>query len=205
MKLEFPLLGLLAARRMSGYDIRRWVDVEGKFVGLDRHPSQIYRELNRMEADGLVTHEIDARDNAPDAKVYQLTDDGFSRLTKWIRAAYVPPARFQDPAFLLRLRMTVMLDPALARLLVEEEHAARLRQVAENRGRERALDHLVDGPARPEINTKDLALVADFMNEYGEDAIDAWINWLERLMGRLDGIIADQSETVTTHTDHGKA
>ncbi|MDN3311601.1 PadR family transcriptional regulator [Microbacterium oryzae] len=202
MKLESPLLGLLAARRMTGYDIRKWTTVEGKFLGLDRHPSQIYRELNRMEADGLVEHEVDARDGAPDAKLYQLTPAGFERLLSWVRSAYVPPARFQNPEFVMRLRITAMIDPPRARLLVEEEHAARVLQVAENRGRSRAFDHLEAEQANPQVDTRALALVTDAMNEYGQQSIDSWIAWLKKMMLDLDELLA---ASVDTTKDGGAA
>ncbi|GAA1484927.1 PadR family transcriptional regulator [Brachybacterium fresconis] len=192
MKLEFPLLGLLAARSMTGYDIARWTRVEGKFAGLDRHPSQIYRLLGRMEADGWVTHVVDPRDSAPDGKVYSITDAGFDRLLRWVRSVYTPPRRFQDPEFTARLRIAAMLDLERACELVDEELDARRAVVRENRGRPRAEDHLPK-PARAEVDVVLLALFGDELNAYGESEIDRWIAWLEHLRIQLRGRLSARS------------
>lgn len=189
MKLEFPLLALLAGHHMSGYDIKKWTEVEGKFVGLDRHPSQIYRELGRMEVEGWIEHKTDPRDNAPDAKVYRLTSTGMTRLRRWMESAYVPPRQFHDPEFIFRLRTAAMLDLPRARALVEQELEARRAQVRANRGRPRPNDH-VRQAAHPEVDTESLALVGDEANQHGEIAIDNWIAWLGSLLVRLDERLA---------------
>ncbi|PWH07399.1 PadR family transcriptional regulator [Brachybacterium endophyticum] len=180
MKLEFPLLGLLAARSMTGYDIARWTRVEGKFSGLDRHPSQIYRLLGRMETEGWIEHVVDPRESAPDGKVYSITDAGFERLRRWVRSLYAPPRRFQDPEFSARLRVAAMLDLPRALELVEQELTERRRTVRKNRGRDRAEDHLRTA-ARPEIDVETLGVVSDELNRFGETSIDQWISWLENL------------------------
>ncbi|EWS79792.1 PadR family transcriptional regulator [Brachybacterium phenoliresistens] len=197
MKLEFPLLGLLAARSMTGYDIARWTRVEGKFSGLDRHPSQIYRLLSRMETEGWVSHVVDPRSTAPDAKVYSVTDAGFARLLRWVHSVYSPPRRFQDPEFIGRLRIAAMVDLPRALQLLEEELEARRRQVAENRGRDRGEDHLSEA-ARPEIDVHALALFADELNAYGEAAIDQWISWLERMHDVITQQLAQRAEQGAT-------
>lgn len=190
MKLEFPLLGLLAARSMTGYDIARWTRVEGKFSGLDRHPSQIYRLLSRMETEGWVSHVVDPRSTAPDAKVYSVTDAGFERLLRWVHSVYSPPRRFQDPEFITRLRIAAMVDLPRALQLLEEELEARHRLVAENRGRDRSEDHISEA-SRPEVDVHALALFADELNAYGESAIDQWIAWLERMHGVITQKLAE--------------
>ncbi|MEZ0166963.1 PadR family transcriptional regulator [Kineococcus sp. LSe6-4] len=185
MKLEIPLLILLAARRMSGYDIKQWVEVEGKFIGLDRHSSQIYRELNKMQVEGWLVHDVDPREGTPDAKVYRLTPDGMARLRRWSSSAYVPSRRFQDPEFTFRLRCAAMLDRSRVGALVQEELHAREQQRWLNRGRPRPQDHLTTAGAHPEIDVEALALVADEANRAGEQALDAWIDWLQHLLRTL--------------------
>lgn len=191
MKLELPLLGLLAAQPMTGYDLQRWIRVEGKFTGLDRHPSQIYRELSRMETEGWLTHVVDPRENAPDAKIYSVTAAGVDRILRWVRSAYVPPRRFQEPEFFFRLRVAAMFDLARAEELVQEELDARRRQVDENRGRARVEDH--PAAAQPGVDARALALVADETNRYGEAAIDQWIEWLNGLLGRVRSLCGENS------------
>lgn len=183
MKLEFPLLGLLAARTMSGYDIKRWCEVEGKFVGLDRHASQIYRELNRMQVDGWVQWHTDPRDGAPDAKIYNVTEAGMQRLRRWVRSAYVPPRRFQDPEFTFRLRVGMMLREPGVPDLVRQELAARREQVRLNRNR--PYDTETDDD-RPEIDAEALDFISHELRHQGERQIDDWIAWLEKLLSTLE-------------------
>jgi DNA-binding PadR family transcriptional regulator len=184
VKLEFPLLGLLAARTMSGYDIKRWCEVEGKFVGLDRHASQIYRELNRMQVEGWVHWQTDPRDGAPDAKIYDVTEAGMERLRRWVRSAYVPPRRFQDPEFMFRIRVGLMLrEPGMPEL-VRQELAARREQVRLNR--DRPYDTETDDD-HPDIDAQALDFIAHELRHQGEAQIDGWIAWLERLLTTLEG------------------
>ncbi|WP_280409223.1 PadR family transcriptional regulator [Nocardia brasiliensis] len=194
MKLEFPLLGLVAARAMSGYDIKRWCEVEGKFVGLDRHGSQIYRELNRMQVEGSVEWRTDPRDGGPDAKIYTVTDAGMQRLLRWVRSAYVPPRRFQDPEFAFRLRVGMMLREPGMLDLVREELAARREQVRLNRNR--PYDTETDDD-RAEIDAEALDFIAHQIRHQGERQIDEWIAWLEQLQevmqARADAAATERS------------
>ena len=183
VKLEFPLLGLLAARTMSGYDIKRWCEVEGKFVGLDRHASQIYRELNRMQVEGSVHWQTDPRDGAPDAKIYSVTEAGMDRLRRWVRSAYVPPRRFQDPEFTFRLRVGMMLREPGTVELVRLELRTRREQVRANRGRPYDTDTDDD---RPEIDAQALDFISRQLRRVGERQIDVWIAWLEELLATLE-------------------
>jgi len=198
MKLEFPLLSLLAAHPMTGYDVQRWTRVEGKFVGLDRHPSQIYRELARMETEGWISHVVDPREGAPDAKIYSATPEGIDRLRRWVRSAYAPPRRFHDPEFSIRLRAAALFDLERARDLAAEELEERRRIVRENRGRDRAHDHVVaTGDHAGDVET--LALVADEMNRHGEEEIDSYIRWLEGLLETLTAhLVARTDESSAT-------
>ncbi|CAM4319795.1 PadR family transcriptional regulator [Nocardia ninae] len=183
MKLEYPLLGLLAARAMSGYDIKRWCYVEGKFVGLDRHASQIYRELNRMQVEGSVVWRTDPRDGGPDAKIYTVTAAGMARLRRWVRSSYLPPRRFQDPEFAFRLRVSMMLGEPGTLDLVREELTARREQVRLNRNR--PYDTETDDD-RAEIDAEALDFIAQQIRRQGERQIDGWIAWLEELLETLE-------------------
>ncbi|MBO2459940.1 PadR family transcriptional regulator [Actinomadura violacea] len=183
MKLELPLLGLLAMRRMSGYEIKKWLDSEGQFLGLDRHPSQIYRELNRMQVDGLIEFDVEnARGGGPDAKVYRLTAAGGGRLRRWAGSAYDPPKRFQAPEFTCRLLFTSMLDAPRALALVKQELEFRVRQVARNRGRDRG----IPGGLEPGVDAARLRFVGEELHRHGMAAVDGWIDWLRRMEAAME-------------------
>ncbi len=47
--LEIVTLSLLTTADRTGYDIRKWLDQYGHFVGYNAQTSQIYRQLGTME------------------------------------------------------------------------------------------------------------------------------------------------------------
>ncbi|MFF4556239.1 PadR family transcriptional regulator [Streptomyces sp. NPDC001422] len=177
MKFEHVLLGVLAMQPQSGYDLRRWLEREGRFLRSGVHQSQIYRLLARMTEKGWIDWESDPRDGAPDAKVYRLTPEGRAELLAWARSPYEPPSRFQDPDFLARFLFAGMLDADLPVRLIDVELAHRRAQVAQSRGRDRSLG-LND--ALPEIDPERTRLLGELLHLEGVRQIDAWIDWLER-------------------------
>ncbi len=183
MKLEMPLLSLLASRRMSGYEIKKWLVTEGQFAGLDRHSSQIYRELNRLQTEGWIEFDVETGGFGPDAKVYRVTDTGMARLQRWVHSPYNPPRRFQEPEFVFRLQAAAMTAPARAVELVRQELDFRVLQVLANRGRDRSIP---DRAARGDVLVDNLRLIDQRLHEHGMTAIDSWIDWLRRLLGEFD-------------------
>ena len=183
MQFEYVLLALLARRPLSGYDLRKWMDVEGQFLRSRAHHSQIYRLLSRMVTDGWVEYEVDPREGRPDAKVYRLTPIGRVALMEWVRSPYDPPSRFQDADFLSRFAFAAVLDREAAIGLIRTELAYRRDQISRNRNRDRTLHF--ESPL-PELD-QDLAReVAEELHQLGATAMDTWVQWLERMLTRLE-------------------
>lgn len=183
MNFEFVLLGLLAMRPYSGYDLRKWMDVEGQFLRSRMHHSQIYRLLGRMVTDGWIEFEVDPRAGRPDAKVYRLTDKGRLVLLDWARSPYEPTSRFQDADFLARFTFAGAVDRDAALALVKTELAYRRDQVAKGRVRDRTVRF--EDPV-PELDAERTAAIFAWSHEYGAAAVDAWMAWLERTQHRLE-------------------
>ncbi|HEY4456440.1 MAG TPA: hypothetical protein VGN81_19175, partial [Pseudonocardiaceae bacterium] len=133
--------------------------------------------------DGWVQWHTDPRDGAPDAKIYNVTEAGMERLRRWVRSAYVPPRRFQDPEFTFRLRVGMMLREPGVPDLVRQELAARQEQVRLNRNR--PYDTETDDD-RPEIDAEALDFISHELRHQGERQIDDWIAWLEKLLVTLE-------------------
>ena len=74
--LDYTLLGLLARKPASGYDIGKWLRTEGRWLGRGPSMTPIYRALTAFEQRGWVDIRIEERDTAPAAKVYSLTPAG---------------------------------------------------------------------------------------------------------------------------------
>ena len=82
-KFRYFILGLLAKRPMSGYDIRRLLRSLGWLFG---NPSfgTIYPALHALLEDGLVTVEVVPHPNRPARKIYTITENGEQALQRWV-------------------------------------------------------------------------------------------------------------------------
>src|ERR1041385_5817581 len=76
------VLGLLAIRPRSGYDIKTVVDRSTRFFWAASY-GQIYPELKRLEAEGPVEGQ-DAANGTRGRRVYELTDAGHEALRDWL-------------------------------------------------------------------------------------------------------------------------
>lgn len=104
MSLEHAVLGLLSYEPMTGYDIKKMVDLSVSHFW-PAVQSQIYKTLGRMEADGWLTVETIPQEPRPPRKVYAITETGRTELLAWLEA---PPAALRsapglaDPDLLCR-------------------------------------------------------------------------------------------------------
>ena len=55
MKPDYPLLGLLARKPASGYDIGKWLRVDGRFLGRRPSMTPIYRSLTDLQKRGWLS------------------------------------------------------------------------------------------------------------------------------------------------------
>ncbi|WP_068399974.1 PadR family transcriptional regulator [Kribbia dieselivorans] len=120
MELRHAILGLLAQRPMSGYDLGR------VFQGSVAHfwhadLSQIYRTLRRLADDGAIDTQTIPQDGKPDRKVHSLTEAGTTALREWL-ASPLETEQVKDP-FLARLFFVESLGRDAALRLLDERAA----------------------------------------------------------------------------------
>jgi PadR family transcriptional regulator, regulatory protein AphA len=83
---------------LTGYDLVR--HFQGTVGFLWSAPqSQIYPELRRMEAAGLVTARVAPRGLRAQKRIYSVTDEGMSELRRWA-GAFMPLPAHRDPVHL---------------------------------------------------------------------------------------------------------
>ena len=98
VSLRYALLGVLKDRPLTGYDLVRYF--QGTLGFLWSAPqSQIYPELRRMEAAGLVTATVAPRGQRAQKRLYSVTDGGMAELRRWATDFMPLPAQ-RDPVFL---------------------------------------------------------------------------------------------------------
>jgi DNA-binding PadR family transcriptional regulator len=98
MSLKFALLALLRVGPLSGYDLQKQFSLS---VGHVWHApdSQIYPELRKMEAEGLIEGEEQARGQRATRRVYHVTPEGERAFLDWMGTP-LEYARVRDPAHL---------------------------------------------------------------------------------------------------------
>ena len=77
MSLRHALLAILAVEPMTGYDLTKHFSRSAAYVWHAPH-SQIYPELRKLEAEGLVTAESVARGDRGVKRTYSITDAGLA-------------------------------------------------------------------------------------------------------------------------------
>jgi PadR family transcriptional regulator, regulatory protein AphA len=83
MSLPHALLGLLSYQPATGYDLKAaFTNSIGMFW--DASLPQIYRTLNQMGENGLLSSSIEHQEGKPSRKIYELTDKGKSELREWL-------------------------------------------------------------------------------------------------------------------------
>ena len=83
MALKQGLLGLLNYGEMTGYELAKAFNDSLSFFW-QAQTSQIYRELNQLEAEGLLHSRIEVQTGKPDKRVYAITAQGKAELDRWL-------------------------------------------------------------------------------------------------------------------------
>jgi DNA-binding PadR family transcriptional regulator len=139
--LEYAILGFLSERPYSGYDLKTRCFGESVMTFWNADQAQIYRTLERLQKERLVTSTRRRQTGRPDRRVFEITAAGREALDSWLGGAdELPPLR--DPLFLRLWFGTTSGDENLmgvlrSRRLALEEHMALLRaasaELAENK------------------------------------------------------------------------
>ena len=82
MSLPHVILTVLSTRDATGYDITKEFSATIGYFWKASH-QQVYRELNKMAQNKLVTCVLEPQEGKPDRKVYSITDAGRVALGEW--------------------------------------------------------------------------------------------------------------------------
>ena len=172
--LENALLGLVAMRPMSGYDLMQLFETTamGQFSS---SPGAIYPALKRLERRGLLTSELEQPGAARPRRVYEISASGELHLDAWLRQEVTPDTLGRDPAGpILRYSLSEgRLGEVETKSFLHSfrrsatMHADALRETANEltaAGAERAV-HAV---------------------EHGIAAADATLNWIDQRLAELE-------------------
>jgi len=185
MSLQHVLLALLSKEPNTGYGVGRALRCELRHLW-DARLQQIYGELAKLEARGLLAAETVALPNRPAKKIYTLTPHGQETLDEWLLLS--PPSRVSKDDLLIRLFCLERLPTeVLARRL--EERLDEAKREEERLSRETAQASRTD----PAQLGRLLALEAALARTKAEAA------WCER----ATGILREQAASRASPPAHG--
>ena len=138
MAAEHAILGLLALSESGtghGYVLARQFSPEAPLGDVVRlEPGMVYHHLKKLERLGWVSAVPEAEPGRPARRLYALSAAGRDELGRWLAE---PVARTREIRldFLVKLYLALLLDPALAVRLVDEQRdlCARLVESLSNR------------------------------------------------------------------------
>ncbi|MCK9380367.1 MAG: PadR family transcriptional regulator [Sulfuritalea sp.] len=173
MSLDHALLVSLLEKPSSGYELARRFE---RSIGYFWHAThqQIYRVLARMEAAGWIAAEVQAGESAPDRKVFSVSPDGRTELSRWM-AEPVEPEGIRD-TLMVKLRGAAFVDPDCLVPELEHHRAAHANRltcyrVIETRDFSGTLDH--------QRALQYMVLKSGIRFEQG------WLEWCEEALGLL--------------------
>lgn len=182
--LRYIMLGLLGARPMSGYDIKRAFD-RSLATYWNAGSSQIYTTLKALAASDLVSSEIVPQEGRPNRRVYHLTDAGRLALDAWLDDP--APARYTKDEFLTKLFFCGLTSDDMALRHLQDHRGALIDQLADM---ERALrEYGGRGARRPRLLEYQM-----LVRDYKQELLQTDLAVTERAIARLRRRIASGGE-----------
>jgi PadR family transcriptional regulator AphA len=172
------ILGMLAARPRSGYEIKQLVDSTARFFWAASY-GQIYPELKKLEKEGLITGD-DSSQGGRQRTTFSITAEGKRAARRWISSPQeVLESRDEG---LLKLFFAGSIDeartPEIARQRAQASRtkAAQLRVIAEE-------VETAGQPEGPEVKPDAGSLM---VLRYGIEASEWMAEWFERAAAELE-------------------
>lgn len=153
--LREAILGLLAIRPMSGYDLSR--SYQRALQQIWYAPlAQVYPTLRSMQRDGLLRVVVKIQRHRPNRKVYSLTLEGRKLLVQWLSEPPALPRMHHE--FIHKLFLLSNIQPADRAELVEGYVERCATWAADLRRAERILEPSLKGPNAESAGFQLLAL-----------------------------------------------
>lgn len=187
--LSFALLGLVAREPLTGYELTRLLKERVGFFWTTSH-SQVYPELARLEAEGLVTYQVVEQRERPDKKIYTITGQGLEALRRWVTTPVGP--RPEREELVLRAFCVWAADPRHAAALFREHEQRHEEQLSEYERRVAVMEREW-GEDLHRVNSPRFASYAAIRRGIGyEREYASWCGWVaEQLEAGTEDHVAD--------------
>ncbi|MEU7906972.1 PadR family transcriptional regulator [Actinoplanes sp. NPDC049118] len=180
MSLRHAVLAALLEGEASGYELAKRFDVSvAEFWSAT--PQQLYRDLDRLEADGLVNARVVEQRRRPNKRVFSLTNAGLAELHAFTAEPARPPAIRDE--LMVKVQAADVGDAEALRGTV----AARLARSREKLARyDRMRDKLLDGRAEDDYLRENDRIGPYLTLMAGRRYEQANIDWSESTLKALE-------------------
>jgi PadR family transcriptional regulator AphA len=169
VNLRYLILGLLAQRPMSGYDVKRFLKSLSWLIGSPSSGS-LYPILRTLLRENLVSQEVIPGLDRPPRKIYSITDAGRQVLQAWVDEPVKAGASLK--AFVMRL----LIADHFSRTALANHLQQRQTQIADC---QTALEKMTEAPGQEGDFGQRLAL------SYGLALAAGELAWLDYTLGQL--------------------
>lgn len=185
-KSKYALLGMLSLGPMSGYDLKKAIDMSISHFWQENY-AQIYPMLKQLTEEGLTTSQVEAQEGKPDRHVYTLTDKGREELQGWLAG----PVEYQVLRHELLLKLFFGKQIPLP---TSVEHIQQYREL------QLQFLHVLQ---ETEAHIKDIA--ASNPNfpywlitlSYGKHSVQSSIDWCDETLATLENLAETQQPKTT--------
>jgi DNA-binding PadR family transcriptional regulator len=173
------IVGMLAARPRSGYEIKQLVDSSARFFWAASY-GQIYPELKKLEEAGLIKGD-DSSQGGRQRTTFRLTAEGKRAAREWISS---PPEVLETrDEGLLKLFFAGSIEPKRAAQIARERASASRAKAAQLR----AIEAAVHEAGRPEGPAAEPDAGSLTVLRYGIEASEWAAEWFEHAAEELEG------------------
>ena len=179
MSLRYALLGFLNLGPMTGYDLKKQLDLSTQnfwHAGLN----QIYPTLKKMEDEGWITSVIEPQEARPDRVLYHMSETGRREMLEWLAEPLTELPRGRH-AGLLKLFFAGYLerDEALTQLRAQLElHREQLAAHDQTR-------MVIAAVVAKEPRLERAAVFWELVRDLGERNERMYVDWLESAVETL--------------------
>lgn len=173
IKTKYVILGLLTEGPMTGYDIKKIIDIRFSFFWNESY-GQLYPMLKALKEANLIT--ADKSREGRGKVTYAITSEGRKALADWLKA----PVEKETVRFELLLKMYFAGETSAA---VMKSH---IKAFMDTHQQQLAMLDMFEKELRPiadEDNHKDVLCVISF----GQKVYRAYVEWCEETLIYLDG------------------
>ncbi|WP_410769548.1 PadR family transcriptional regulator [Fontibacillus sp. BL9] len=185
-KTSYVILGLLNEENLSGYEIKKIVDMRLSFFWNESF-GQIYPELKRLASAGLIAVlEEPKGENGKQSKKYEITEQGKAELQEWLKA----PVEKELIRFEILLKL-YFSNASSSKIMLEH-----IKQFQINHQRQQLLFDQFEAQLKQDIdvhsNHRQILMVLSF----GQKLWNSYAEWCEESIKLLENAVAGQEDDV---------